>query len=290
MTISLFGALIGVRSDPTLDRRLSIRWPSAHLIGDRLELAAGIPDIRRALYPASKRSTEYHPFPVIPTARVAHGLPAQDKQLWLWNSECVRVVRIWQTRQIALLICMDSMWTGGLLLHSALASRSEDGVVFAGHSGAGKTTASRRLVPPWESLSDDTTLVVQDRCGRFWAHPWPSASDYFDEIPTRIDVRRFVPLEAVFYLEHSSSDAVTRIGQGEATCNLVDSVSQALSVFPHGQPSNEIMRLFRARVFENACSLVKSVPVYKLRLTLTGRFWELIEQVLEDQCQPANPR
>ena len=36
----------------------------------------------------------------------------------------------------------------------------------------------------------------------------------------------------------------------------------------------------RKRIFDSACWLSRSVPAYKLRVSLTGRVWELMEEVL----------
>ena len=43
------------------------------------------------------------------------------------------------------------------------------------------------------------------------------------------------------------------------------------------------VRARRLRCFDNICALVGTVPCYRLGLSLTGRFWEHIEQVLDDQ-------
>lgn len=78
----------------------------------------------------------------------------------------------------ASVIVLDVENRGGLLLHGALAECKRQGVILAGPGTVGKTTASRRLRLPWHSLSDDATLVVRDRAGRFGAHPWPTWSRF----------------------------------------------------------------------------------------------------------------
>jgi hypothetical protein len=37
--------------------------------------------------------------------------------------------------------------------------------------------------------------------------------------------------------------------------------------------------------FDNACSLVRKIPVYLISATLTGRFWEVIEHEIILQQQ-----
>jgi SynChlorMet cassette protein ScmC len=58
---------------------------------------------------------------------------------------------------------------GGLLIHGALAEWNGKGVILAGKSGVGKSTASARLTPAWRSLSDDATLIVPDGPMRYKA-------------------------------------------------------------------------------------------------------------------------
>ena len=72
------------------------------------------------------------------------------------------------------------------------------------------------------------------------------------------------------------------VGQEDASYCLLDSVSQVIPVTSgtRNQETDTLLRRVRARIFENACSLAASVPVYRLRLSLTGRFWENIEEVL----------
>jgi hypothetical protein len=44
--------------------------------------------------------------------------------------------------------------------------------------------------------------------------------------------------------------------------------------------SREMKRQWTMRAFENACVMAKTVPAFRLRLTLDGRFWEEVEKAL----------
>jgi hypothetical protein len=61
-----------------------------------------------------------------------------------------------------------------MLLYSGLVARSTTrslwptgraggacGILLAGRSGVGKSTAVQRLLHPWQALADDVTLVVR---------------------------------------------------------------------------------------------------------------------------------
>ncbi len=85
-----------------------------------------------------------------------------------------------QLMQLSLVIAREAQACGGVLIHGALAELDGMGVILAAPGGTGKTTASNRLLAPWRSLCDDTTLVVRDAQGNYWAHPWPTWSCFLD--------------------------------------------------------------------------------------------------------------
>jgi SynChlorMet cassette protein ScmC len=177
-------------------------------------------------------------------------------------------------------ICLHAAYRGGLLLHGALAELDGSGVILAGSSGAGKSTASRRLPEGWTSLSDDATLLLPDASGVFRARPWPSAGSILlnRPAPGRI-AGRLVPVRAVFFLEHADTDAAVRAGAGEASCLLAGSAAQGLLI-PNDDAADQRFRDLRLRTLETAVALARQTPVFRLRLSLTGRFWETIEAAL----------
>jgi len=42
----------------------------------------------------------------------------------------------------------------------------------------------------------------------------------------------------------------------------------------------EELRILRKNLFDNACDLAKEIPSFRLGVSLGGRFWEKIEEVL----------
>lgn len=181
---------------------------------------------------------------------------------------------------------------GGLLLHSGLAllpslrgseAGGEGGILFTGRSGVGKSTAARRLPPPWSALSDDATLVVRDAAGAHWAHPWPTWSRFFGREKgdggDTWEVQRAAPLRAIFVLEQGAEDHVEPLGPGHAVALLTELALQPATYFLHQLPLDEIAAYNRQR-FENTCALVQSVPAYLLHASLEGAFWEEIAQAV----------
>lgn len=186
-----------------------------------------------------------------------------------------------QLMTLSRFIARDAQDRGGLLLHGALAEWEGRGAILAGPGEVGKTTATRRLPPRWRACCDDTTLVVRDAQGGYWAHPWPTWSTYLNDhrATGTWDTQRPVRLRAVFFLEQSPQDEMRPLGQGEAVCALVESAKQAMWQTAHRRDPVEPQGLHEEG-FRNGCALAQVVPMYCLHLSLTGSFWELMEQAL----------
>ncbi|MBU0493825.1 MAG: SynChlorMet cassette protein ScmC [Chloroflexi bacterium] len=222
---------------------------------------------------------------------------------WFWQ----------QLTRLSAGIARQMLPRGGVLLHSGLAAyfpspqggkgRGEGGVLLAGRSGVGKSTASRRLPLPstpaggcaghcvWRALADEATLVVRDEAphagGTYWAHPWPTWSRFFGEKKgdgrDTWDVQRAVPLRAIFVLEQGAEDRAEPLGPGHAVALLAELARQTSTHLMRGLPLDEIAAFNRQR-FENLCALVRrAVPAYTLHVSLEGAFWEEMERALGSQ-------
>ena len=182
--------------------------------------------------------------------------------------------------RLALVFARESQARGGALIHGALAERDGIGVILAAPCGTGKTTASSRFPSPWRSLCDDTTLVVRDLQGKYWAHPWPTWSRFMYEGSCDTwDVQRAVPVKGFFFLAQAAEDRVERIGSGQAVSLLVECVKQTSTFMEPGLLKEEVRTLHLER-FDNLCALAKVVPSHMLHISQTGSFWQKIEQVI----------
>jgi SynChlorMet cassette protein ScmC len=181
---------------------------------------------------------------------------------------------------LSLTFAHDAQTRGGVLLHGALAEKNGISVILAAPGGTGKTTASDRLPAPWRSLCDDTTLVVRDSRGNYWAHPWPTWSRFLGrESGGTWDVQNAVPLEGVFFLSRAVEDRVESVGPGHAVSLLVECAEQASQLMAQGLKKEET-RALRLERFNNLCALARVVPTHVLHISLTGAFWQEIEQTL----------
>ncbi len=186
-----------------------------------------------------------------------------------------------QLMELSLIFAHDAQTRGGVLLHGALAEKDGIGVILAAPGGTGKTTASNRLPAPWRSLCDDTTLVVRDSQGNYWAHPWPTWSRFvWGRSGGTWDVQNAVPLKGVFFLSQAVEDRVESVGPGHAVSLLVSCAEQTSPLMARGLSKEETRALHLER-FNNLCALARVVPAHVLRISLTGAFWQEIEQMLE---------
>jgi hypothetical protein len=192
-----------------------------------------------------------------------------------WGGPYVNLVRL------ALVFAREAQARGGVLIHGALAERDGLGVILTAPGGTGKTTASNRLPAPWRSLCDDTTLVVRDSQGNYWAHPWPTWSRFLDGGPGGTwDVQNAVPVKGIFFMAQAVEDRVERVGPGQAVSLLVECVGQVSAFMAPGLFKEELRALHLER-FNNLCALARVIPAHVLHISLTGAFWQEIEQALE---------
>ena len=169
---------------------------------------------------------------------------------------------------------------GGLPLHCALVEREGRGVLLVGRSGAGKSTACRRLPEGWNPLCDDLALVVRLSGGGFAAHPLPTWSAVGPDPGKRTwDINRGVRLSAIFFLAQCAEDEILPAGTAMASVVLTDA---AMTIFRSVRVQEQSLekKLLGGNAFANAAAMARSVPSYILRLSLTGRFWEKIEEIL----------
>jgi len=184
--------------------------------------------------------------------------------------------------KLSLVFARQAQARGGVLLHGALAELDGMGVILAASGGKGKTTASNRLPAPWRSLCDDTTLVVRDAQGNYWAHPWPTWSRFLDKGPGGTwAVQTAVPVKGIFFLAQAAEDRVERLGPGHTVSLLMKCVGQASMLMPLGLGKEEVCVL-HLEWFNNLCALARVMPAHVLHISLTGTFWQEIEQALEE--------
>lgn len=187
-----------------------------------------------------------------------------------------------QMSRLALAIAVETELGGGVLLHGALAEKNGCGIILAGPSDAGKTTASLRLRSPWRSMCDDLTLVIPDGKDKYRSHPWPTWSNFmFGGSGSSWDVQSSVLLKGIFFLSKSHEDAALPVGVSQSICLLVKSSEQASLGMLRSKKNTFDIRTQRIKRFENIRALARAVPTFELQISLAGDFWNKIENVLD---------
>lgn len=163
----------------------------------------------------------------------------------------------------------------GFPFHAGLVEKDGTGILLAGSSGTGKSTACRRLADHLNILCDEETLIVRDAQGHYWAHPFPTWSRLASlegDVPCW-PVQKALPISRILFLEPSGKDTVSPLGQAQATM-LITRTAQEKCRWALLNPENE--RETRLRVFENACLMARSVKALACRATLSGPLYDMI--------------
>ncbi|MFZ0313776.1 MAG: hypothetical protein WAL85_13795 [Candidatus Korobacteraceae bacterium] len=148
---------------------------------------------------------------------------------------------------------------GGLLVHAASAVRNGRAFLFAGVSGAGKTTISRLAPADVTLLTDEISYLRRNGQG-YVAYGTPFAGEL-----AKVGENVQAPLAALYLLHQGPENAIAPISIGDAARSLLENVL----FFAHDP---ELVSM----VFESACDLVRRVPVYRLTFVPDARVWELI--------------
>ena len=176
---------------------------------------------------------------------------------------------------------LHSFNNGGVPLHAALVEYDGAGILIAATGDTGKTTCCRRLPGKrWKAHSDDLSLLIRNQEGGLVAHPMPTWSDYMirGETGNKWGFEKKMPIKAIFLLEQSSVDAVTRLPKLNSTVQLMKSVRQICVLDSISSP--HLIRKINSSILKNVTEIAEEIPVYTLEATLDGKFWEAIAEVL----------
>jgi hypothetical protein len=148
---------------------------------------------------------------------------------------------------------------GGFLLHAASAIRNGKAFLFAGVSGAGKTTIAG-LAPPDATLLTDEISYVRRRNGKYIAFGTPFTGEL-----AKVGENVSAPVAALYLLAKGSENRIEPIAPAEAARAFLANIL----FFAEDQ---ELVRL----VFDSAIEFVSAVSVSRLTFTPDARVWELI--------------
>jgi hypothetical protein len=146
----------------------------------------------------------------------------------------------------------------GLLVHSSCAVEKGCAHLFAGHSGAGKSTAAM-LSKPRSLLSDEATILKITKDGVIVFD-----SPFRSELKP-LKLQQSYPLKSIQLLNQSVQNKRMAINHAESLIRMIDKVFY----WPHcAEETIRIIHLLKL--------LVEQVPVYELHFQKDNTFWELI--------------
>jgi len=148
---------------------------------------------------------------------------------------------------------------GGFLIHAASSIRGGRAFLFAGVSGAGKTTISR-LAPPDATLLTDEISYVRCDGGEYRACGTPFAGEL-----ARVGENQSARLSTLFLLEKGPENRIETVATSEAIRLLLRNILFFAE-------DAELVNL----VFRSACEFVERVPVRRLIFVPDERVWEMI--------------
>ncbi len=148
---------------------------------------------------------------------------------------------------------------GGFLLHSAGAIRNGRAFLFAGVSGAGKTTISR-LAPADVTLLTDEVSYIRRQAGEYQACGTPFAGEL-----ARVGENCFAPIASLFFLKQGPINKIEPV-------TSPDAISRLLRNILFFTEDSELVR----NVFQSACDFVEHVPAHQLTFLPDARVWNMI--------------
>jgi len=178
------------------------------------------------------------------------------------------IVRI--TELIELFVCTAFIFYfvlngTGTFIHACGISDGNNGYIFTGPSGYGKSTIAK-LSSPRTVLCDEMVLLKKDNCGRKSVFGTPFVGE-------SAGLNRGVPCGGIYFIEQSLSDELLPISR----------MAGVISLMKEGMMGNflslkGIQDIFPSRDFLTLLlDLLEGIPCYRLRFRKDNSFWRLID-------------
>lgn len=149
--------------------------------------------------------------------------------------------------------------TGGFLLHAASGMRNGRAFLFAGRSGAGKTTIARLAPEDFTLFTDEVSYVRKSPAGyRCYGTPFTG------ELASA-GTNTSAPVGALYLLAKGDANRIEPARPAEAVRGLLE------NILCFAQERGPVVQLFEA-----ACEFASRIPVYGLTFAPDARVWAMI--------------
>ncbi len=145
-------------------------------------------------------------------------------------------------------------------IHAAGIVYKKKGYLFVGHSGAGKSTITKKFISKGKILCDDRMIVRQWQDGLYIHGNWSHG-----EVPVVANDK--APLDAIFFLHKSSHNALQRMNERKSA------VAMLLSCLVRPV----VTQGWLDRVLSVMKTTIESVPIYDLYFTKDGSVVEMVD-------------
>jgi hypothetical protein len=154
----------------------------------------------------------------------------------------------------------------GLFLHSCAVALEQQGILFTGVSGSGKSTMAdlwRRFGPPSSSVIDDEHILARqiNESALLYGAPWSRG-------PRAATFSR-TPLKAVFFLSHALQNQCIALSPSEALAEFLSQVF--LPVWSRSQLELTL---------QTSAALLQGVPCYRLPFAPDERIVGFVQDVI----------
>jgi len=158
----------------------------------------------------------------------------------------------------------------GFYIHSSGVNFKNNGLLFVGHSEAGKSTLVKMLKDKSEILCDDRVIV------RRWPEGFRIHGTWSHGEVSKISAGS-VPLRAIFFLKKAQNNRMIPLNDKQ------EAVKKTLACLVKPFVTND----WWDKIFDVVEKLVQEIPCYKLYFDRSGRVVELLENLCSSQTKQA---
>ncbi|MBQ9673101.1 MAG: PqqD family peptide modification chaperone [Ruminococcus sp.] len=156
---------------------------------------------------------------------------------------------------------------GNFMIHSAATVFENQGILFCGQSGAGKSTQANLWKKHLKTkiINYDKPCIINDN-GTFYAHgsPWSGKEELY--------LNEFVPLKAIVFVRQANENRVVKLSPAQACAHIY----LHNYVYPI---TNKIEEKYASAINE----VVKKIPVYELYCDISENAVEVLYNELFQQ-------